>query len=71
MLEQNDDLKNTTRFNVEEILDLARLCLSSTAFQWNDKYYKQIHGNPMSSSIPVVLAEITLQSIETHNFNQK
>ena len=39
-------------------------------FQCNDRYYKQIYGIPMGS-IYVVLAEITLQSIETQIFNQK
>ena len=71
MFDKNNDWKNTPRRNIEEILDLATLCSSSAVFHWNGKYYEQVYGTWMGRIIPVVLAEITLQSIETQIFNQK
>ena len=45
-------------------MDLLNLCLTSTYFQYNGKYYKQLHGTAMGSPVSVVVAEIVMQSIE-------
>ena len=44
------------------IMDL--LNLTSTHFQYNGKYYKQLHGTAMGSHVSVVVAEIVMQHME-------
>ena len=67
-LEENDLWKRNTLLDKNEILDLVKICLSSTVFQYNNIIYKQIHGTPMGSSVSVILAEITMQAIEKKIF---
>jgi len=43
----------------EDIMDLLNFCLTSTYFQYNGKYYKQLHGIAMGSPVSVV-AEIVM-----------
>ena len=40
------------------------LNLTSTHFQYNGKYYKQLHGTAMGSPVSVVVAEIVMQHME-------
>ena len=40
------------------------LCLTSTYFQYNGKYYKQLHGTAIGSPVSVVVAEIVMQNFE-------
>ena len=47
----------------EDIMDLLKLCLTSTYFHYNGKHYKQLHGTAMES-VSVVVAEIVMQNIE-------
>ncbi|CAB3991012.1 Cationic trypsin-3, partial [Paramuricea clavata] len=42
----------------EEIIDLLKLCLESTFFQYNGSFYQQLHGTAMGSPVSVVVAEI-------------
>ena len=46
----------------EEIIDLLKLCLESTFFQYNGSFYQQLHGTAMGS--PVSVAEIVMQRLE-------
>ena len=48
----------------EDIMDLLKLCLTSTYFHYNGKHYKQLHGTAMESPVSVVVAEIVMQNIE-------
>ena len=45
-------------------MDLLKLCLECTFFQYNGRHYKQIHGTAMGSPVSVVVAEIVMQHIE-------
>ena len=45
-------------------MDLLKLCLESTFFQYNGRHYKQLHGTAMGSLVSVVVAEIVMQHIE-------
>ena len=47
-----------------KIIDILKLCLESTFFQYNGRHYKQLHGTEMGSSVSVVVAEIGMQHIE-------
>ena len=48
----------------DKIMDLLKLCLESTFFQYNGRHYKQLHGTAMGSPVSVVVAEIVMQHIE-------
>ena len=48
----------------DKIIDLLKLCLESTFFQYNGRHYKQLHGTAMGSPVSVVVAEIVMQYIE-------
>ena len=48
----------------ENIMDLLKLCLTCSFFQYNDKHYKQLHGTAMGSPVSGVEAEIVMQNIE-------
>jgi hypothetical protein len=64
-LENDDELTDRTALNTSEVCSLTQLCLQSTTFKWNNRYFKQIKGTPMGSPISVVLAELTMQNFET------
>ena len=63
-LNNSDVWKTRTLLEKEDILELGKLCLSSTVFTYQDKLYKQVQGTPMGSSVSVPLAEIVMQEIE-------
>ena len=49
----------------DKIMDLLKLCLESTFFQYNGRHYKQLHGTAMGSPVSVVVAaETVMQHIE-------
>ena len=53
-----------TMIPAEDIMDLLKLCLTSTYFHYNGKHYKQLHGTAMESPVSVVVPEIVMQNIE-------
>ena len=48
----------------DSVLNLTKICVESTFFQFQQDIYKQIQGTPMGSPVSVVLSEITMQKIE-------
>ena len=48
----------------DEFLYMLRVCVSSTVFQFEDKYYHQIQGLAMGGSASSVLAEIVMENLE-------
>lgn len=46
-------LQDCTVVFVDDILDLLKLCLEQTIFQFKGKMYKGADGCPMDSSIPM------------------
>ena len=64
LTENTNLLAQLTSLNKNDILRLLEICIQSTIFQWNNKIYQQCHGTQMGSPISVVLAELTMQSIE-------
>lgn len=54
----------------DDIIELLTLCLTSTYFQYNGTYYKQLHGTAMGSPVSVVVAEIVMQAIEKNAHSQ-
>ena len=68
LLNENPNWKDKTKLKHDDIINLTKLCLKSTVFQFNGKYYKQIQGTPMGSSVSVALAEATMQHVEKEIF---
>ncbi len=50
--------------SVEEIVELLKLCLSTTCFQWRDDFYEQTSGAAMGSPLSPVLANIFVEHFE-------
>ena len=64
----NEEWKNKTSLNLEDLIDLSKICLDSTIFSWDNQLYQQIKGTPMGSSVSVALSECTMQYIEKFIF---
>ena len=53
------------RFTIDGFLDLIRLCVKSTVFSFNGKYYRQKQGVSMGSPLAPVLACLYMEFFET------
>ena len=49
LLDNSLHLRST--LSPENIYDLLKLCLTTTCFQWREKFYEQTHGAPMGSPL--------------------
>ncbi|GJQ72112.1 hypothetical protein Trydic_g3208 [Trypoxylus dichotomus] len=47
-----------------DLINLARLCLSSTYFLWNGEFYEQASGVAMASPLLPVIAKIFMEAFE-------
>ena len=58
-------LPQRTNLSPENIYDLLKLCLTTTCFQWREKYYEQTYGAPMGSPLsPHVMANLFMEEFE-------
>ena len=57
-------LDSRTTATQRGLMDLLKLCLTCSFFQYNGKHYKQLHGTAMGSPVSGVVAEIVMQNIE-------
>ncbi len=58
-------LPQRTNFSPENIYDLLKLCLTTTCFQWREKYYEQTYGAPMGSRpLSPVMANLFMEEFE-------
>ena len=53
-----------TGMDADDILRLLRLCLDTTYFQVNGKFYKQKKGTAMGSPVSVVVANLFMEEVE-------
>jgi hypothetical protein len=60
----DSSLHEHIELSVDEIIDLLKLCLSSTCFQWRDGFYEQTSGAAMDSPLSPVLANIFMEHFE-------
>ena len=63
LLRQNTSWKEHTSLEVEDVMSLLDLCLS-TEFVFNGRFYRQTKGTPMGSPLSTFLAEAVLQDLE-------
>ena len=57
-------LSDRTKFSPEQICSLLELCLNSTYFAYNGKFYKQIHGCAMGSPVSPIVANLYMERFE-------
>ena len=57
-------LPQRTNFSPENIYDLLKLCLTTTCFQWREKYYEQTYGAPMGSPLSHAMANLFMEEFE-------
>lgn len=62
LLSQDDSLGNRTCISVSDICDLAKLCLRSTYFQFQDTFIEQVNLT-MGFSLSPIVANLFCQSI--------
>ena len=63
-LSSDDSWKSETELDMEQILTLLELCLSSTYFVFRGQFYKQKFGAPMGSPISPGVADLCMEVFE-------
>ena len=58
------DLRAKTAMEVSEIVQLLKLCLETTYFQVDGRFYRQKWGTAMGSPVSVVIANMFMESLE-------
>jgi hypothetical protein len=53
-LHNNNTLAKRSVLQVEAVMELLEVCLITTYFQVDDKFFQQKHGMAMGSSLPIV-----------------
>ena len=64
MEKEDGDLRAKTGMDVDDILQLLRLCLDTTYFQVNHMFYKQKRGAAMGSPVSAVIANLFMEEVE-------
>ena len=57
-------LSERTLLSPDDICELLSFCLSSTQFQFRERYYEQIHGTAMGSPVSVVVDNLVMEDLE-------
>ena len=63
-LVQDSNLKDRTKMNINQIIELLSFCLDTTYFIFNGVYYKQAHGAAMGSPVSPIVANIYMEAFE-------
>lgn len=63
-LNNDDTLEDRTDLTVEQISQLLEVCLNTTYFLYNGKYYQQTHGAAMGSPISPLVANLYMEHFE-------
>ena len=64
-LDEESKVRAETALEVEDIIKLLRLCLGTTYFRVNGKFFKQKWGTAMGSPVSVVVAILFMESFES------
>lgn len=63
-LQDYDNLNELTKLSINDLMELIKICLKSTYFKYNSKFYHQTEGTAMGSPISPIVAEIFMQELE-------
>ena len=58
-------IKNNTNIPKKSFLNAVEFILNSTFFKFNNKFYNQVSGTPMGSSISPIIADLVMVDLET------
>ena len=64
MKKEDSIVRASTAMEVDDILLLLKLCLNTTYFQVNGKFYKQKQGAAMGSPVSVIIANLFMEELE-------
>ena len=64
-LEEDRELQLRMSMTVNHITCLLEFCLKSTYFTFQDRYYEQMEGAAMGSSISPIVANLYLEDFKT------
>ena len=68
-LRSDDNISDRTKLNVDDIMQLVRLCLENNDFIYRGTYYHQSYGCAMGSPISVIAANIVMEDVERRIFS--
>ena len=57
-------LGERTNLNVEQLVELVEICLNTTYFSYNDRFYKQQHGCAMGSPVSPIVVNLCMEDFE-------
>ena len=63
-LEEQEAADRRTTLSVESVKRLLHLCLTSTYFMWNGRFYEQMEGAAMGNPLSPVVANIYMEHFE-------
>ena len=63
-LEADTSWQKNTLLNIDDIMDLLKVCLETTYFVYKGLYYKQIQGTAMGSPVSPIIANIYMEHFE-------
>ena len=64
-LEMDQELHLRTTMKVEHVTSLLEFCLKTTYFQFQGRFYEQLHGAAMGSPISPIVANLYMEDFET------
>ena len=64
LLEQDQELQQRTSLSIENILSLLELCINSTYFSFQEKFYDQLEGAAMGSPLSPIVSHLYMESFE-------
>ena len=65
MLELDPELHNRITMKVEHVTSLLEFCLKTTYFQFQGRFYEQLHGAAMASPISPIVANLYMEDFGT------
>ena len=69
LLEEDPELQQRTSMTVKHMTCLLEFCLRSTYFTFQNKYYEQVEGTVMDSSISPIVANVYMETFEVRAIN--
>ena len=61
LLEENQELQQRATLSIENIICLLEFCLNSTYFSFQGKYFEQLEGDAMGSSLSPIVANLYME----------
>ena len=65
-LQQDTTLADRTNLTISQVVDLLRLCLTTTYFIFDGTYYVQVDGVAMGSPVSPIVCNIFMEHFEAH-----